>query len=156
MTSNAFTNLAKPTFETYSKIGSSSDYLTNKKSRLAYCNSAQNTCGKMRVRTYGERTLYETGRLLETTNQQHNKTNLINNLYSAIDLSGVVTVSDSSVTTPPKSTLIDVSILPFYEQYLVDPKAELFGNTQCSENNIVQYSKSNTAESYTANKVYWN
>jgi len=155
MTSSAFTNLAKPTFETYSKIGSSSDYLTNKKSRLAYCNTAQNTCGKMRVRTYGERTLYETGRLLETTNQQHNKTNLINNLYSAIDLSGVVTVSDVSGNTPVP-TLIDLSILPFYGQYLVDPKAELFGNTQCSENNIVQYTKPNTAESYTANKVYWN
>ena len=133
-------NLAKSTFEMARKSNTSSDYIKNKKSKLIYCNEGQ--CGRLsKTNSYNEMNLYNNGKLLNTiiefgTVEPHRKHDLINNLYSTMDLSGALVITDISNNEP---TCIDISLIPFYESYNIDSDASLFGDTECSVNNFVRY-----------------
>ena len=121
------------------KGGSSGDYLKNKKSRLTYCNGQ--SCGKpMRVSSYDQKFLYQNGEYLNNVDKYgvdpNHKFDMINNLYSELDLSGAFVVTDISDNY---LTNIDISLIPFYESYIVDPDSSLFNNSMCNPNNYVQY-----------------
>ena len=138
---SAITNIAKATFEPINKGTSSGDYLKNKKSKLAYCNS-QSCGGKpAQVSSYSQKLLFENGKYLNTiknsgTLNPNHKHDLINNLFSAVDLSGTNVITDVSNNEP---TCIDISLIPFYESYNIDTDGSLFGNSICTINNYVDY-----------------
>lgn len=137
--SNNITNLAKPTFLKLKQGTESSDYLKNKKSKLIYCN--QGKCGRLNASTsYNERNLYNNGKILndqgENTLNPNHKYDLINNLFSTLNLDGTYVVTDVSNNEP---TCIDISLIPFYESYNIDPDDSLFGDSSCSVNNFVHY-----------------
>lgn len=142
--SNNITNLAKPTFEKIKKGTESSDYLKNKKSKLIYCNGGK--CGRLNKSTsYNERILYNNGKLINdngdglTINPNH-KYDLVNNLFSTMDLNGAYVITDVSNNDP---TCIDISLIPFYGNYNIDPDDSLFGDSSCSANNFVNYMTTN-------------
>lgn len=142
-TSNIF-NVAKSTFEKKTKGTSSGDYLKNKKSKITYCNGQ--SCGKpMRVSSYDQKVLYQNGKYLNDIDQTgvdpNHKYDLINNLYSELDLSGAFVVTDISNND---LTNIDISLIPFYENYMVDPDSSLFNNSMCNPNKYVNYMIPNT------------
>lgn len=133
------TNLAKPTFEKDNRSTTSGDYLKNKKSRIAYCNSQ--SCGKMsRAGSYAEKNLFNNGKYLnELDNNEFNpnhKYDLGYSLYSALDLSGTFVVTDISNNEP---TCIDISLIPFYESYNIDTDNSLFGDSNCNSLNYINY-----------------
>jgi hypothetical protein len=142
-TKTNITNLGKPTFDKLNKSITSSDYLKNKKSRIAYCNSQ--TCGKLsRTISYDEKILFNNGKYLsKADNNEFNpdhKYDLSYSLYSALDLSGTFIVTDISNNEP---TCIDISLIPFYESYNIDTDNSLFGDSGCNTLNYVQYMTNN-------------
>ena len=64
-----------------------------------------------------------------------NKSNLIINLYSKENLEGVNVLSISNTNGDI------LPCIPFYENYIIDPSGELFGNTSCGINNFTKYSE---------------
>lgn len=137
------TNLAKPSFEKLNKSSSSSDYLKNKKSKIAYCNS--DNCGKLtKARSYDEKNLYNNGKYLNEISKlgfdPNHKYDLGYNLYSALDLSGTYVITDVSNND---YTCIDISLIPFYESYNIDTTDALFGDSYCNSLNYAQYMKDN-------------
>jgi hypothetical protein len=145
MSSSNITNIAKCSFEKKKKGGSSSDYLTNKKSKIAYCN--KNGCSREynRVSSYSEKALIRNGEHLDLIAQNNgvdpdHKHDLINNLYSELDLNGVYVITDISGN---ELTNIDISLIPFYESYNIDINSSLFNNSMCNVNRYVKYMKSN-------------
>ena len=140
LSNSNISNLAKASFEKVQKGTTSGDYLKNKKSKLAYCNN-QSCGGKMsRVTSYDQKNLFENGKYLDSINNDspnpNHKYDLINNLYSKMDLAGTHVVTDVSNNEP---TCIDISLIPFYESYNVDPDSSLFGNSECNINHFVNY-----------------
>jgi hypothetical protein len=142
-TSNIF-NVAKSTFEKKMRGTTSGDYLKNKKSKLTYCNGQ--SCGNpLRVSSYDQKFLYQNGKYLNEIMQNgfvdpNHKFDMINNLYSELDLSGAFVVTDISDNN---LTNIDISLIPFYENYMVDPDSSLFNNSMCNTNKYVNYMTSN-------------
>lgn len=137
------TNLAKPTFEKINKATTSGDYLKNKKSKIAYCNSQ--SCGKMsRAKSYDEKNLFNNGKYLDELDNNklnpNHKYDLAYSLYSALDLSGAYVVTDVSNNDP---TCIDISLIPFYESYNIDTDDSLFGDSNCNSLNYVNYMTTN-------------
>ena len=129
---------ANVTFQQVKEPGFASDYISNKKSYLAYCNKKSSFDCKRRL-TQGEYLLYNDGRSLTTglCSPFFNNSNLVSNLYSKENLSGVCTVSDTTSICAPK---IDPSLTtPFYNNYIIDPNGALFGRTPCGLNNYVAY-----------------
>ena len=137
------TNLAKPTFEKLHRVTTSGDYLKDKKSRIAYCNSQ--SCGKMsRAGSYAEKNLFNNGKYLDELDKNvfnpNHKYDLAYNLYSSLDLSGTYVVTDISNNEP---TCIDISLIPFYESYNIDTDNSLFGDSNCNTLNYASYMTSN-------------
>ena len=58
-----------------------------------------------------------------------------------------VTPISSNTLEPTPVTVIQPSSVPFYQYYIIDQKGELFGNTQCGENNFVSYMEPSTSTS---------
>jgi hypothetical protein len=126
-------NLAKQTFDIPNNAGSSGDYIKNKKSKLMYCNRS-GYCNNKGVSSYEEKNIIQNGRMIEEpvdsiTNDLHS------NLKTQMDYNNVKTFTDLS----GNATTIDMVIRPLYFAYNIDPKGSLFGNTPCSENNMVHY-----------------
>jgi hypothetical protein len=137
-------NFAKGSFEKIHKGTSSGDYLKNKKSKLTYCNN-QSCGGKIaRATSYEQRNLFENGKFLDSIKSNsinpNHKHDLINNLYSSLDLKETYILTDVETNQP---TCIDISLIPFYESYNVDPDSSLFGSSECTTNNYVNYMVSN-------------
>ena len=134
-------NIAKASFEKRHKGGSSSDYLTNKKSKIAYCNKTNCMQPYNRVSSYNEKNLIENGKILDIIDQSggvdpNHKYDMVNNLYSELDLSGVSVITDVSDN---EITNIDISLVPFYESYNIDTDSSLFNNSMCNPNKYVNY-----------------
>ena len=145
MSTSNIMNIAKCSFEKKTKGTSSGDYLTNKKSKLAYCN--KNVCSSEynRVSSYSEKVLIRNGEHLDIISNNDgvdpdHKYDMINNLYSELDLSGVSVVTDISDNN---LTNIDISLIPLYESYNVDINSSLFNNSMCNVNKYVKYMKPN-------------
>ena len=70
------------------------------------------------------------------------KYNLNMNLFTTLDLTSVKVVEDSASKESP--TLIDTAAaVNFYNNYVIDPKGQLFGNTRCGYKNFLMYLKNN-------------
>lgn len=143
---------AKPTFGTLRQNTFQSDYITNKKSRLAYCN-APDKCAK-NSSSYNEMNLLNNGRRLSykyLANNRlipFNKYNLIAGLYSKMDLENVCTLIngfpcnniDTSCAACKNAVSIDTSsTVPLNWTNTVDPVGALFGNTPCGIENFTNY-----------------
>lgn len=138
ISSNSISNFGKSTFEKIKKVTESSDYLKNKKSKLIYCNGGK--CGRLNPSTsYNERILYNNGKLINNNEDGliNHKYDLVNNLFSTLDLNGSYVVTD--ISNNDSTTSIDISLIPLYEHYNIDSDNSLFGNSSCSSNNFVNY-----------------
>ena len=143
------TNIAKQAFEIPNKGGTSGDYLTNKKSRLLYCNRA-GICNNKGVKSYAEKRLIDNGRMLDSPIEAITY-DLYSNLQTHLNYSGVKIITDVSNND---TTCIDGSLLPFYDSYRIDVDGSMFGKTVCAENNYVNFRETPTPISTT--KIFWN
>jgi hypothetical protein len=148
MTSN---NIANQAFEIPNKGGSSSDYLTNKKSRLMYCNRS-GICNNKGVKSYAERVIIDNGRLLDSPIDAITF-DLHSNLHTQMNYSGARLITDLSGGN--NITCINVALIPFYDNYRTDIDGSMFGKTVCSENNFVNFREAHIPLS-TTNTIYWN
>ena len=94
-----------------------------------------------RVSSYNEKNLIENGKILDIIVQSggidpNHKYDMVNNLYSELDLSGVSVITDVSDN---EITNIDISLVPFYESYNIDTDSSLFNNSMCNPNKYVNY-----------------
>ena len=142
--SNANCFLAKPAFGKMKSQLYAGDYvrnkaitavLQNKKTKYIfndcsikgkkYCN--RNRCDNICCSNIGG---YE-------TNIDYTKLNI--NLITKEDLQGVDVIETFPDGISP--TTIDPNLTPFYQNYTIDPRGELFGNTCCGINNFLLYRK---------------
>ena len=144
------TNVARQAFELPNKGGSSSDYLTNKKSRLMYCNRS-GICNNKGVKSYAEKVIIDNGRLLDSPIDAITY-DLHSNLHTQMNYSGARLITDVSGNNV---TCIDGNKTPFYDYYRTDVDGSMFGKTTCSENNFVNFREAHIPLS-TTNTVYWN
>ena len=120
-----------------------SDYITNKKARLATCD--KKVCSSKM--SYNQYNLSNRGRSLALA-RKIDTADLIYGLYSKMNLSKVCTVVDGfpcinldTCTACDAPTIIDIapSAYPFYITNTIDPVGELFGNSSCGKNNFINY-----------------
>lgn len=147
---------AKPTFGTLRSNTNTfqSDYITNKKARLAYCN-APDKCAK-NSSSYNQMNLLNNGRRLSNKYLANNglipfnKSNLIAGLYSKMDLENVCTLINgfpcNNIDTSCVACQNAVSInsgdsVPLNWTNTIDPVGALFGNTPCGIENFTKYMK---------------
>ena len=109
---------AKPTFQQIQPLNYASDYLLEKKRRLLYILPTDK-------RNYNNFYLLKRG-----FGNKINRSSLLYNLYSKENLNHITTLS---------STSVNPELQPFYQYYTIDPKGELFGNSQCGELNYTRY-----------------
>lgn len=155
----------KPAFGTVKQVVYQSDYLERKKALRTVCTSQAN-CGQIKnAKSYAEVNQYKEGfRLKQAKNCNvlpFNKSDLIVNLYSKMNLNEVCTLINGfpcidsnlsavscSDTTIPKccknacsdSKTISVgSSDPFNWNNTIDPVGGLFGETQCGIENYTHY-----------------
>lgn len=122
---------AKPTFGTVQPLLYSSDYLNYKKTKALNC-----ICYPMNRKTnYNNYYLSLDKRIFHS---ELNRTNLVYGLYSKENLKYVTPISSNTLQPAPVSVIQSTNV-PFYQYYIIDQKGELFGNTQCGENNFVNY-----------------
>lgn len=158
---------AKPTFGTLKENINQSDYINRKKSTLIYCSSSINNNLK-KTNNYNTINSLKLGRYVASLDKYkillNNKTNLIIGQYSQSNLKDVCTVSEnyyitssfpqSDISSPeclicpvPSNIIIDPNnpntTEPFYNKYIIDPRGQLFGNTQCGELNYTNYMELN-------------
>ena len=145
---------AKPTFGTLRPNVFQSDYIVNKKAKLAYCNSPSK-CGNNINASYNQMNLFNNGRrisfnyLANNKLVPFNKTNLVAGLYSKMDLENVCTLINGfpcnqidTCTACKNAVSIDKdSLVPLNWSNTIDPVGELFGNTLCGANNFIDYMK---------------
>ena len=144
---------AKPTFGTLSKAGYQSDYISNKKANLLYCNNRdRKNCNKLtKVSNYDQYNLFYKGRYLNDLKKgcilPFDKTNLIAGQYTKMNLKDVCTVSKGSpcslIDSCPgcsSAVIVDVNeTKPFYQVNTIDPLGSLFGRSACGTNNFTSY-----------------
>ena len=127
-------NVAKRTFDAPKSSGSASDYLKNKKSKMMYCNR-QGVCNNKGVSSYADKALIANGRMIEEpipviTND------LYSNLTTQLDYSGDKLLTDIS-GNQNVITGIDLTLVPFYYSYQVDPDGVMFGTSECNYNTFI-------------------
>jgi len=149
---------AKPTFGTINdnRIISQSDYLQNKKASLLYSqitNCNINCCNKLiKTNSYQTKNLFNLGRTnIVDALTPFDKQDLVSGQYTYMDLSGVCCaidgppcsnsfVFDCSQCDVPCPINVASATQPFYFTNTIDPRGELFGNTQCGELRYTHYS----------------
>jgi hypothetical protein len=143
---------AKPTFGTLTKDVYQSDYISNKKAKLLYCNGNIANCDKLtKVSNYNLYNLFYKGRYLSALNNgcilPFNKMDLIAGQYTRMNLKDVCTVIDGSPCSQINScpgcatgAIVNASSTePFYQTNTIDPVGSLFGKSQCGINNFTRY-----------------
>lgn len=117
-----------------------SDYIARIKSRNTFCN-------KNPVSHYNR--LIQLKHLDNICGLPFNKSDLVTNLYSKINLQDVCVIGKGNTginiydcetgnTGCNMASDYDHNI-PFYQQYTIDPCGKLFGNTLCGINNFTNY-----------------
>ena len=117
-----------------------SDYITLKKSRLAYCNTS-NKCSGSKTNGYNY--------LVNNKLLSFNKSGLVAGIYSKMDLKNVCTLINGfpcskidSCTACMSAVSIDTaSTVPLNWTNTIDPVGSLFGNTPCGIDNFTDYMK---------------
>jgi len=154
---------AKPAFGTLKQVVFQSDYLSRKKALRTVCTSQAN-CGQIKnAKSYKQVNEYNEGfRLKQARNctiLPFNKSNLIINLYSKMDLkyscpliNGFPCINCSDLMNPSccinackGSKTIDNIDKPFNWFHTIDPVGDLFGKTQCGIENYTNYMVFNPA-----------
>ena len=145
---------AKPTFGTLRSNTNTfqSDYITNKKARIVYCN-APDKCAN-NSSSYNQMNLLHNGRRLSNKYLANNglipfnKSNLIAGLYSKMDLENVCTlingfpcnnIDTSCAACQTAVSTNFTSTVPFNWTNTIDPVGALFGNTPCGIQNFTKY-----------------
>ena len=162
--SHAFnSSSAKPAFGTLKQVANQTDYLQKLKAKKAYCKSSSK-CTKFNnsVESYNDlylkNELFRLNSLNNCTLLPFNKTNLIVNLYSKMDLTHACTlidlscVSNSSCDEVGASTQCCINIckndktinvsstaVQFNLTNTIDPIGSLFGNTKCGILNFTHF-----------------
>jgi len=148
---------AKSAFGTLKQVTYQSDYITNKKSKMNYCNDGTGVmCNKItHYSNYNQYNIFYNGRYLNALDTKKilpfNKTDLIAGLYSKMNLNNVCTVINGHPCSkiescPGCSNVVTVntnSPEPFFITNTIDPIGELFGNSQCGTNNFINFMESN-------------
>ena len=148
---------AKPAFGTLKQVVFQSDYLERKKALRTVCTSQAN-CGQIKnAKSYKQVNEYKEGfRLNQERNctiLPFNKSNLIVNLYSKMDLKYACPLINSFPCINPASCIdacngvktIDHTDTPFNWFHTIDPVGDLFGKTQCGIENYTNYMVFNPA-----------
>jgi hypothetical protein len=147
---------AKPTFGTVNakNIYSQSDYLQSKKASLIYSltsNCNLNCCNKLiKTDSYQTKNSFYLGLTNNLLVIPFNKQNLVAGQYTYMDLSGVccviqgpicsnIFVNDCSQCDLPCPINVTTATQPFYFTNTIDPRGELFGNSQCGELNYTHF-----------------
>jgi len=117
---------ARPTFQQIQSLNYASDYLLDKKRRLLHIDS------RRIIKNYDNYYL-----LNKEIRNKFNRANLLYNLYSKENLNQVTTVASNPKDI--KVNNINPTLKPFYQYYTIDPKGQLFGNSQCGELNYTKY-----------------
>ena len=134
---HSFKNIpAKPCFGANREPMEAGDYIQKKKARVTYCNS--NMCMKKNTGTYENYNLLHTAQQLDRYNcgLPFDKSDLNINLVTKLDTNGLCVLQDASGGACAKN--IDPS-LNIFNNYIIDPSGVLFGNTQCTINNYINY-----------------
>jgi hypothetical protein len=143
----------KPTFGTLRQQLDQSDYITRKKGLKTFCNN-KNICNKLpKSKSYDKINSFNWGKYTASVNNcingiPINKSSLIMGQYSKLDLNGVCDISFNvpcnTIDCNRTCTGIPITsdgVTPFYAIYNIDPKGELFGNSQCGSLNYTHYTK---------------
>jgi hypothetical protein len=137
-------NPANKAFGKAKKVGYASDYLENKKLKLAYCEIVTNQsrpilyrCNKL-VRANSFETLYLFNRAKLNNNIPN--VNLEVNLYTKENCATVNVIEGTPPSAGPFPQPID------FTKYRVDPCGELFGNSQCGVGNFIKYLELNALD----------
>ena len=117
-----------------------SDYISLKKSRLAYCNTS-NKCSGSKTNGYNY--------LVNNKLVSFNKSGLVAGLYSKMDLKNVCTLItgfpcskiDSCTACMSAVSIDTASTVPLNWTNTIDPVGSLFGNTPCGIDNFTDYMK---------------
>ena len=116
---------AKPSFGSNKESMEAGDYILNKKKKIINCNSSKPNCNN------------------NNNLNNFNNYNLNINLATKLDLTNISIIEDASGNICP-TTIIYSEIPNFYNRYIIDPKGELFVNTECGVNNFLSYLVLNT------------
>jgi hypothetical protein len=130
---------AKPAFGSNRESINAGDYILRKKARSAFCTSG--ICPqKYILNTQGELNLLRTAKYLDSAKCKlpFDKNNLNINLVTKLDLTDVCVIADATANACATS-IIYSEIPDFYNEYIIDPSGNLFGNTQCGINNFLSY-----------------
>ena len=155
----AFGTPAKPTFGNLRESVYQSEYIGRKKGKLLYCNNI-NVCNRLRNSdSYDKINIFNKGlytyRLNKCPILPCSKDNLVVGQYTKLDLKDVCVVVEGKPAIivegkPCSYTFEDTSCENkddftinlnnvFYQSSIIDPKGQLFGDTQCGQNNFVKY-----------------
>lgn len=140
-------SIARPTFGTFKKTTDAGDYIHRKKATRATCSPNVVSCcsqlNKTRNNSQSDLILLNNAKLYNRRdNFAFSAKDLNINLITALDLSGVCVVLDTSGNICP-TPLEYTALQDFYVRYIIDPKGELFGNTPCGQNNYQHYLRMN-------------
>lgn len=137
---HAYSNIsAKPVFAKFNKSLSSSEVTANRRINNIYCNCKQSNVNLFNTQSK----LIELNKIKDNNCRDgcnifpYNKSNMEINLFTQLDLSGVIIVS--SVNDVYKPSKINPSLTPVYAYYNFDPNNSLTGNTPCSVKNYLNY-----------------
>jgi len=148
----AFTFNSHPANEAFGKakkVGYASDYLENKKAKLAYCEKTLSpnktilySCNKLtRSNSFEGLYLFNRGRLINDVVTGRipyfNKDNLEVNLYTKENVTNVNVIQGA--VPAPNSPIT-------FTNYRIDPCGELFGSSQCGVGNFVNYLQLNSID----------
>lgn len=159
---------AKPTFGTIKENLYQSDYINRKKAIITYCSTPDYNNKIKNATSYHIMNSFKLGSYIASLDKYKNllinKNNLIIGQYTQSNLKDVCTVSENYYNTAPSpksdissldclicpvpsDIIIDPNnpnnTLPFYNNYIIDPRGQLFGKSQCGELNYINYMQLN-------------
>jgi hypothetical protein len=150
----AFGTPAKPTFGNLRESLYQSEYINKKKGKITYCENRRPCARLQNADSYDEINVFNSGlyayRLRSCPIIPCSKDNLVVGQYTKMNLKDVCVVIEAPPCSNPdtlcpacedKDTFrIDLSsTAPFYQNNTIDPQGELFGRTECGENNFSKY-----------------
>ena len=118
---------AKRSFQSNKESIGAQSYIIKKKLQATKCVASLNRCGNVPP---------------SPTPLNRYKYNLNMNLFTTLDLTAVKVVEESASKVSP-TTIDKVLAANFYNNYVIDPKGQLFGNTRCGYKNFLFYLKNN-------------
>jgi hypothetical protein len=133
MSSYSFKNYsANPTFGVNNNPKEAGDYILNKKNKLLNCNFKK----KCNINKYNTNKCKYINCVPDLSYNYNYNLNM--NLTTKLDLQNICVIEDMSGNICP-TTIVYNNIPNFYNYYEIDPKGELFGNTECGVNNYLSY-----------------